>query len=58
MPCESAERLSGDPGRPSTKTSDLPAFGPVRKTLTRREDAVSATTKNDSSGLSAIPLAK
>lgn len=58
IPCESLERLSGDPGRPSIKTSDVPAFGPVKKTLTRRDAPDSETTTKDSSGLSTTPLAK
>lgn len=58
MPCESADRLSGDPGSPSTNTSDWPAFGPVRNTFKRREAAVSTTTTKDSSGLSTRPFAK
>lgn len=57
-PSASGVKLSGRPGKPSTKTSLLPALLPLRWYFIKRIALVSDTTKKSSWGLSATPFAR
>ncbi|KAI9576483.1 hypothetical protein GQX74_009540 [Glossina fuscipes] len=53
IPSSFGAKLSGNPGKPSTKTLPLPALLPLRWYFIKRDAPVSATTKKSSLGLKA-----